>query len=121
MKILVIEDHKDIREMIKDYFTPKGIEIIEAWNGLEGIQVIDSTVDLVLLDVLMPGINGYEVCQEIRQNFDVPIIMISALSQDEDQLKGYEVGVDDYITKPFKLPLLYAKCMKWSSEFSLTN
>ncbi|MFR1171269.1 MAG: response regulator transcription factor, partial [Coprobacillus cateniformis] len=70
----------------------------------------DETYDFVLLDIMMPGIDGYEVCKLIRQKSDIPILFISALSEDENKLKGYELGADDFISKPFTPSLLYAKC-----------
>ena len=80
-------------------------------NGYDAISFIDETIDLVLLDIMMPGIDGYEVCLQLRKKSQVPIIFISALSEDDNQLKAYELGGDDYITKPFKPSLLYAKCI----------
>lgn len=108
-QILICEDQKEVRTFIKDYFETKDIKIIEAWNGEEALMKLNHNIDLVLLDIMMPGINGYEVCKQIRETSQVPIIIISALSEEENQLKGYELGADDYMTKPFKPSLLYAK------------
>ena len=110
-KILVIEDEYHIRHIIKEYFSLKDMEVIEAYNGYEGLQLIDSSIDLILLDIMMPGIDGYEVCKLLREKTNKPILFISALSEDENQLKAYELGADDYITKPFKPSILYAKCL----------
>lgn len=110
-KALMIEDQKEVRDFVKEYFNDREIEIIEAMNGYDALRLIDNSIHLVLLDIMMPGIDGYEVCQKIRQKSDVPIIFISALSEDDNQLKAYELGGDDYITKPFKPSLLYAKAM----------
>lgn len=110
-KILMIEDHKEVRDFVKEYFTNKEIEIIEAQNGYEGLSLLDETIDLILLDIMMPGIDGYEVCKQIRSKYSTLIVFISALSEEENQLKAYEYGADDYMTKPFKPSLLYAKCM----------
>lgn len=110
-KILLVEDEELIRNFIKEYFSKKEIEIIEASDGLEAIELFRDDFDLVLLDIMMPHLNGYEVCRKIRDIKQTPIIFISALFEDEDQLKAYELGADDYITKPFKPSLLYAKCM----------
>lgn len=110
-KALMVEDQKEVRDFVKEYFNVREIEIIEAMNGYDALALIDNSFHLVLLDIMMPGINGYEVCQIIRKQWNVPIIFISALSEDENQLKAYELGADDYITKPFKPSLLYAKSM----------
>lgn len=110
-KALMIEDQKEVRDFVKEYFNNREIEIIEAMNGYDALTLIDNRIHLVLLDIMMPGIDGYEVCQKIREKFDTPIIFISALSEDDNQLKAYELGGDDYITKPFKPSLLYAKAM----------
>lgn len=110
-KALMIEDHKEVRDFVKEYFDHKEIEVIEAQNGYEGLALLNNTIDIVLLDIMMPGIDGYEVCKQIRNQHDTLIIFISALSEDENQLKAYEYGADDYITKPFKPSLLYAKCL----------
>lgn len=110
MKILLIEDEKLIRQFIVEYFQKHGEEVIEASDGYEGLSLLDESFDLVLLDIMMPGIDGYEVCKQIRQKNDIPILFISALSDDDNKLKGYDVGADDFISKPFTPSLLYAKC-----------
>lgn len=110
-KALMVEDQKEVRDFVKEYFQSKEIEIVEAMNGHEALAMIDHSIHLVLLDIMMPGIDGYEVCQKIRAQYNVPIIFISALSEDDQQLRAYELGADDYITKPFKPSLLYAKSM----------
>ena len=107
----MIEDHKEVRDFVKEYFDHKEIEVIEAQNGYEGLAILDDTIDIILLDIMMPGIDGYEVCKQIRSQYNTLIVFISALSEDENQLKAYEYGADDYITKPFKPSLLYAKCL----------
>lgn len=110
-KIMIVEDEYHIRNIIKDYFSVRDVEIIEATQGYEAIQYVDESIELILLDVMMPGIDGYEVCKQIRMKYAIPIIFLSALSQDENQLLAYECGADDYIAKPFKVSLLYAKCI----------
>ena len=108
-KILVIEDEFHIRQIIKDYFSLKGIEVVEATQGYEALNIINDTIDLILLDIMMPGIDGYEVCKQLRLKTKRPVIFMSALSQEENQLLAYQLGADDYIIKPFQLSLLHAK------------
>lgn len=110
MRVLLVEDEKLIRMFIVEYFTKQEAVVIEASNGYEALELLDNSFDIVLLDIMMPGIDGYEVCKLIRQRSDVPILFISALSEDENKLKGYAIGADDFISKPFTPSLLYAKC-----------
>ena len=110
MKVLLVEDEKLIRMFIKEYFHKQEAEVVEACDGYEALTLLDESFDIVLLDIMMPGIDGYEVCKLIRQKSEVPILFISALSEDENKLKGYEQGADDFISKPFTPSLLYAKC-----------
>jgi len=110
-KVLLIEDDKDIREIIIKYFQKREMKVIEAYDGYMGLSCIDSSIDIVLLDIMMPGIDGLEVCAMIRQQFACPIIFISALSEEETQLKAFELGADDYVSKPFLPSVLYAKCL----------
>lgn len=110
-KVLIIEDEYHIRNIIKEYFSLKEMTVIEASNGYEGLENMNESIDLVLLDIMMPGIDGYEVCKQLRLVSQKPILFISALSEDENQLTAYELGADDYITKPFKPSILYAKCL----------
>lgn len=110
MKVLLIEDEKLIRMFIVEYFDKQKANVVEASDGYEGLSLLDDSFDIVLLDIMMPGIDGYEVCKLIRQKSDVPILFISALSEDDNKLKGYDLGADDFISKPFTPSLLYAKC-----------
>lgn len=110
MRVLLVEDEKLIRMFIVEYFAKQGATVIEATDGYEALHLMDDSFDIVLLDIMMPGIDGYEVCKLIRQKSEVPILFISALSEEENKLKGYELGADDFISKPFTPSLLYAKC-----------
>lgn len=110
MKVLLVEDEKLVRVFIVEYFKKKNAEVIEAADGYEALTKLDDSFDIVLLDIMMPGIDGYEVCKLIRQKSNVPVLFISALSEEENKLKGYELGGDDFISKPFTPSLLYAKC-----------
>lgn len=110
MRVLLVEDEKLIRVFIVEYFNKQNAEVVEASDGYEALSLLDDAFDIVLLDIMMPGIDGYEVCKLIRQKSEVPILFISALSEDDNKLKGYALGADDFISKPFTPSLLYAKC-----------
>lgn len=110
-KILLAEDNHNLRELITDYLTANEIEVDACENGeLAWEKFQTSQYDLVLLDIMMPGMDGFELCKKIRQQETVPILFITAKVQEADQLYGYEIGADDYIIKPFSLPVLLAKC-----------
>lgn len=108
--VLIIEDDYDIRQIVHRYFEKRHINVIEAIDGHMGLSLMNDTIDMVLLDIMMPGIDGYEVCQQLRKCYNCPIIFISALSEEENQLKAFELGADDYMSKPFLPSILYAKC-----------
>lgn len=108
--ILIIEDEIKIRLLLRDYLKIEGFNIIEASDGDEGISAFQtSKVDLILLDIMMPKVDGITVLETIREVSDIPVILITAKSQEEDKLFGYEMGADDYITKPFSPKVLVAK------------
>lgn len=111
--ILLVEDDDRICEGITDYFTnhPKGqINICVAVNGNDALELLYETeYDLVLLDIMLPGADGFQICKEIRQKSEAPIIFLTARGREEDILRGYDLGCDDYIVKPFLLSTLYAK------------
>ena len=109
-KILIVEDEEKLREVLCDYFRSKGDVPIEAENGVQALGLLDEN-DAVLLDIMMPELDGLSVCRAVRRTNDVPIIFLTALSAEEDKLLGYELGADDYVTKPFTLSVLYAKTM----------
>ena len=109
-KILVVEDDLDIQELLKNFLQEVGYEIILASDGVESLSVFSvSQFDLVLLDVMLPKIDGFAVCEFIRKQSQVPIIMLTALSGEEEQIRGLDLQVDDYITKPFSMPILIRK------------
>jgi len=111
-KILIAEDEEKLREILCDYFSSKGDIPFPAANGFEALSLIEENdFDAVLLDIMMPGLDGLSVCRTLRRNNDVPIIFLTALSDEEDKLLGYELGADDYVTKPFTMSVLYAKTM----------
>ncbi|MDE6088608.1 MAG: response regulator transcription factor [Oscillospiraceae bacterium] len=112
-KILLIEDDLQICEVIKKYFTNKGTEIYAIQNGKEALYTVKYDItnyELILLDIMLPDIDGFTICREIRKNSDIPVIFITARAREEDILHGYAIGCDDYIIKPFLLSALYAKC-----------
>ena len=106
-KILVIEDDKDISELLKFFLEDNGYSVRIADNGIEGIEIYrHESIDLILLDILLPKVDGYMVCKTIRKESDIPIIMITALTSEDEQIRGYDLQVDDYVTKPFSMPVL---------------
>ena len=111
-KILIVEDEAKLREVLCDYFISKGDQPFEAPNGVCALELLQEyEFDAVLLDIMMPGLDGLSVCRAVRRENDVPIIFLTALSDEEDKLLGYELGADDYVTQPFSLSVLYAKVM----------
>ena len=111
-KILIAEDEPRLREVLCDYFKSRGDVPVEAADGAAALELSkDGEFDAVLLDIMMPELDGLSVCRALRRTKDVPIIFLTALSDEEDKLLGYELGADDYVTKPFSLTLLYAKTM----------
>ena len=112
-RILLVEDDAQIREAIEDYFTGKeedDIEVICARDGIEGVDAVTETrFDLAILDIMLPGMDGFALCRELRKVSVVPIIFLTARGSEEDKLRGYLMGADDYMVKPFSLAVLYAK------------
>jgi len=110
LHILIAEDEPRLLEIVCDYFRSKGDHPIPAKNGLEALSLAEENeFDGVLLDIMMPGLDGLSVCRTLRKHSDVPIIFLTALSDEDDKLLGYELGADHYMTKPFSLAVLYAK------------
>ena len=108
-KILIVDDEKDVVSLLRDYFQLKGYETITAYNGEEAIQKISMQPDLILLDINMPGMEGTEVCLKIREYVNCPILFLTAKIEDSDKIKGFSVGGDDYIVKPFSIEELGAR------------
>jgi DNA-binding response OmpR family regulator len=108
--ILLVEDEQKMRQLLVDYLSLEGYVILQAANGPDALKVFESAqVDLIILDIMIPYINGLEVCKSVRAQSDVMIVMLTAKSQDEDKLLGYDFGADDYVTKPFSPKVLVAK------------
>ena len=109
-RVLIVEDEAKLREVLCDYFRSKGEIPVEAADGLQALELAEEQeFDAVLLDIMMPGLDGLSVCRALRKSSDVPIIFLTALSDEDDKLLGYELGADDYVTKPFTMSVLYAK------------
>lgn len=101
-KILIVDDEKEIRNVLKEYAEFNGYEVYEASDGFESIKIIkNNDIDLIIMDIMMPGLDGFSAIKEIKKHKDIPTIMLSARGEEYDKLFGFELGVDDYVTKPF--------------------
>jgi len=111
IKILVVDDEARMRKLVKDFLTAKGYRVIEAEDGDQAVNTFfkEKDIALVLLDVMMPKMDGWEVCKTIRRYSEVPIVMLTARADERDELLGFELGVDEYITKPFSPKILVAR------------
>lgn len=111
LKILVVDDESRMRKLVKDFLVRKNYDVLEAENGEQAIDIFFSKKDvaLIILDIMMPKMDGWQVCREIRQYSKVPIIMLTAKSDEKDELLGFELGVDEYISKPFSPKILVAR------------
>jgi DNA-binding response OmpR family regulator len=111
-KILIIEDEKEMATGLKDILEFEGYEVETAENGAKGLQAVNrNEPDCIILDLMLPDISGYQVCEKIRQKLNTPILMLTAKSQDHDKIRGFKFGADDYLTKPFSLGELQARVM----------
>lgn len=111
LKVLVVDDEARMRKLVRDFLVKKNYEVLEAANGEEAVDIFfeDKDIKLIILDVMMPKMDGWEVCKEIRQYSKVPIIMLTAKSTERDELQGFDLGVDEYISKPFSPKILSAR------------
>jgi DNA-binding response OmpR family regulator len=111
LKILVVDDEERMRKLVKDFLVNKDFTVIEAEDGEEAIKIFfdDKSIKLIILDVMMPKMDGWEVLETVRKYSQVPVIMLTAKSDERDELKGFELGVDEYITKPFSPKILVAR------------
>ena len=111
LKIQVGDDESRMRKLVKDFLTKKNFQVLEAGNGEEAMDIFyeEKDIALIILDVMMPKMDGWEVCREIRKNSKVPIIMLTARSDERDELLGFDLGVDEYISKPFSPKILVAR------------
>ena len=111
-KILLLEDNVQASNVVKDYFTKKAFEVAVAYDGTTGFKMLQKdTFDIILLDVMMPGMDGFTFCAKVRENMNIPIIMLTGLGDEENMLRGYDLGADDYVSKPFSLAV-YVKNSK---------
>ncbi len=111
LKILVVDDESRMRKLVRDFLVRSGYEVLEAGDGEAALDIFYQTKDiaLLILDVMMPKMDGWEVCREIRQSSKVPIIMLTAKGEESDELMGFDLGVDEYISKPFSPKILVAR------------
>ena len=110
-KILVVDDESRMRKLVRDFLEKKNFQVLEAGDGEEAMDIfyVEKDIALILLDVMMPKMDGWEVCREIRKNSKVPIIMLTARGDERDELLGFDLGVDEYISKPFSPKILVAR------------
>ncbi len=110
-KILVVDDEERMRGLVRDFLVRSNFEVIEAGDGSEALDLFyaDKTIALIILDIMMPKLDGYQVLKEVRQTSKIPVIMLTAKSEERDELQGFELGVDEYIAKPFSPKVLVAR------------
>ncbi len=118
-KILVVDDDRRINELLDDIFTMEGFEVYRAFDGEEAIEILENVEDIevVLLDIMMPKIDGWEMLAYIRMHFDVKVLMLTALSEEEDEVRGIRSGADDYVVKPFKRAVLLERVKRLVNDF----
>ena len=111
IKILVVDDESRMRKLVRDFLEKAGYEVLEAADGMEAIDVFyqEKNIALCILDIMMPRMDGWQVCREIRSQSDLPIIMLTARGEERDELQGFSIGVDEYISKPFSPRILVAR------------
>ena len=111
LKILVVDDESRMRKLVRDFLEKKGFSVIEAGDGMEAMELFykEKDIALIILDVMMPRMDGWQVCREVRRMSKVPIIMLTARTDERDELQGFELGVDEYISKPFSPRILVVR------------
>jgi len=122
-RILIVEDEEILREIMKDYLLNEGYNVLEAMDGKEALSIFEEhEVHLIILDIMLPELDGWTVCRRIRKKSNVPIIMLTARVDEDDTLLGFELGADDYVTKPYSPPILLARAKRLiESRYSTTN
>ena len=117
--VLIAEDEPRMRAVLKDYFEKKGYEVLAAADGGEAADILETRmIDAAVLDVMMPVYDGFEVCRRLRKVSDAPVVFLTARTAEEDQLRGFEMDGDDYVTKPFSLPVLMARVEKLIKRYN---
>ncbi len=111
VKVLVVDDEARMRKLVRDFLEREGFSVLEAEDGMRAMELFyeDKDIALIILDVMMPKMDGWQVCREVRQFSKVPVIMLTARSEERDELQGFELGVDEYISKPFSPKILVAR------------
>ena len=118
-KILIVDDEQKIREVIREYSEFNGYEVEEAADGMEAVSLCRSNdYDLIIMDIMMPKLDGYSACKEIKKTKNIPVIMLSARGEEYDKLFGFELGIDDYVVKPFSPKELMARVKALMSRWS---
>lgn len=109
-RILVVDDDPHIRELVSHFLELEGLNVVEAVDGLDALRILDAAqIDLVILDIMMPGMDGWELCRELREQTDLPLLMLTAMGETSQIIKGFELGTDDYLVKPFDPLVLVAR------------
>lgn len=109
-KILIVDDEREIADLLEVYLQNDHFEVYKFYNGRDALRCVEETeIDLAILDVMLPDIDGFRICQKIREKFFFPVIMLTAKIEDSDKIMGLTIGADDYITKPFKMPILHRR------------
>ena len=123
IRILVVDDEERMRKLVNDFLTRQGYQVLQAGDGEEALQIFfeEKNIALILLDVMMPKMDGFQVVKEIRQYSEVPIIMLTAKGEEQDELQGFKLGVDEYISKPFSPKILVARVENILRRYHLVN
>lgn len=121
-KILVVDDEMDIRELVRYYLDKEGFEVLEAENGKKALDIIENEyIDLAIIDIMMPVMNGFDLVEEMKEFKDIPVIMLTAKSQSADKLRGFSLGIDDYVTKPFDPQELLARVKTILKRYNINS
>lgn len=121
-KIMVVDDEMHIRELVRFYLDKAGFDIIEAANAEEALDIVENQyIDLAVVDIMMPGMDGFELVEQMRQYREFPVIMLTAKSQSKDKLRGFSLGIDDYVTKPFDPDELMARVKTILKRYSINS
>ncbi|NGM82239.1 response regulator transcription factor [Paenibacillus sp. 7124] len=121
-KILVVDDDPHIRELVAVFLKAEGIEVYEASDGKEALEFLgDHTADMVILDIMMPNMDGWQLCRELRKDYDFPLLMLTAKGETSQIVKGFELGTDDYLVKPFEPPVLTARVKALLKRYQISS